>query len=64
MGSSPDVARPLIVRMIPASRRALDGFRIKKAPPPWVPTMAALHDGHVSLVRPATRRAARVMLLR
>jgi pantoate--beta-alanine ligase len=53
---------PTIVRTLPALRRALDGFRARKTTLALVPTMGALHDGHVSLVRLAQRRADKVAL--
>ncbi|MGJ4944664.1 pantoate--beta-alanine ligase [Bradyrhizobium sp. HKCCYLS1011] len=53
---------PQIVRTMPALRRALDGLRARKATLALVPTMGALHDGHVSLVRLAKRRADKVVV--
>ena len=53
---------PMIVRTVPALRRALDRLKAKKGTTALVPTMGALHDGHVSLVRLAKRRATRVIV--
>jgi pantoate--beta-alanine ligase len=54
--------KPLIIRTVPVLRRAVDNLRARKATVALVPTMGALHDGHVSLVRLAKRRAAKVIV--
>ena len=54
--------KPLIARTVPVLRRAVDNLRARKATVALVPTMGALHDGHVSLVRLAKRRAAKVIV--
>ena len=53
---------PMIVRTVPALRRALASLRARKTAIALVPTMGALHDGHVSLVRLAKRRAEKVIV--
>jgi len=52
----------MILRTLPVLRRAVDNFRSRKGTVALVPTMGALHDGHVSLVRQAKRRAKRVIV--
>ncbi len=53
---------PMIARTVPALRRALESLRARKATTALVPTMGALHDGHVSLIRLAKRRAKKVIV--
>ena len=54
--------RPLVVRTLPALHRALDKLRNRKAQVAIVPTMGALHDGHLTLVRTAQRRGLKVVV--
>jgi len=53
---------PIVVRTVPALRRAVEALRARKATVALVPTMGALHDGHVSLVQLARRRAHKVVV--
>jgi pantoate--beta-alanine ligase len=52
----------MIVRTVPALRRALDGIIARKSTTALVPTMGALHDGHLALIRLAKRRATKVIV--
>lgn len=53
---------PAVARTLPSLRRALDDLRTRRATIALVPTMGALHDGHLALVRQARRRASKVVV--
>ena len=54
--------RPRVVRTVPALRRALARYRKAGERVALVPTMGALHRGHLALVQLARRRARRVVV--
>jgi pantoate--beta-alanine ligase len=54
--------KPTIAKTVPTLRRAVADWRKRKETVALVPTMGALHEGHLSLVRLARRRADRVVV--
>lgn len=54
--------RPPVARTLPALHRAIEQLRLRKAQVAIVPTMGALHDGHLTLVRTAKRRGLKVVV--
>jgi pantoate--beta-alanine ligase len=56
------MAHPRIARRLPALRRAVVQWRTAGERIALVPTMGALHAGHLALVRAARRRARRVVV--
>jgi pantoate--beta-alanine ligase len=51
-----------VIRALPALKRAIVEFRARRCKIALVPTMGALHAGHLALVRAAQRRADRVIV--
>jgi pantoate--beta-alanine ligase len=54
--------RPRVVQTLPSLRRTIAAWRAAGETVALVPTMGALHAGHLSLVRLAQRRADRVVV--
>lgn len=53
---------PQVTRTVPALRRAVDTYRDRGDTIALVPTMGALHRGHLALIRAARKRARRVVV--
>jgi pantoate--beta-alanine ligase len=54
--------QPRVIRTLPALKRTLVVWRARRETIALVPTMGALHAGHISLVRLAQRHADRVIV--
>jgi pantoate--beta-alanine ligase len=54
--------RPRVIKSLSSLRRTLAALRARRATFALVPTMGALHEGHLSLVRMARRRADHVVV--
>jgi pantoate--beta-alanine ligase len=54
--------RPLIVRDVAALRAAISGFRARGERVALIPTLGALHEGHLALVRAGQERAERAVV--
>jgi pantoate--beta-alanine ligase len=55
-------SRTPVARTLPALRRATAGFRTAGESVALIPTMGALHAGHMTLVRRARRKADRIVV--
>ena len=53
---------PRVIRTLPALKRTIAEFRTRHRTIALVPTMGALHAGHLALVRMAQRRADRIIV--
>jgi pantoate--beta-alanine ligase len=54
--------RPRLIRTLPTLKRAIEDFRQERRTTALVPTMGALHAGHLALARAAQRRTDRVIV--